>query len=93
MILSGQMLLNQGAVAAINAPLSNFFGGDSSNRGGIRVGVANLGDGVADVITGSGQGGGSQVSAYLGSTLTTGSITSDFDFNAFPGYSGGVFVG
>jgi hypothetical protein len=93
LIISGAILLSQGATAAESDPIANFFAGDTNNRGGIRVGVANLdGDQYADVVTGSGQGGGSQVTIYLGKNLLAGSATSDRDFDAFPGFMGGVFV-
>ncbi|HEY2911635.1 MAG TPA: FG-GAP repeat protein, partial [Gemmataceae bacterium] len=94
LVVSGQMLLNQGSIAAEESPLANFFGGSADNRGGIRVAVASLdGDDRADVLTGSGQGGGSQVTAYMGSNLTSGNPTAAESFDAFPGYLGGVFVG
>ncbi|HXD86175.1 MAG TPA: invasin domain 3-containing protein, partial [Urbifossiella sp.] len=94
LVVSGQMLLNQGSIAAEEAPIANFFGGSADNRGGIRVAVANLdGDARADVLTGSGRGGGSQVAAYMGSNLTSGNPTAAESFDAFPGYLGGVFVG
>ena len=94
LIVSGQDLLGKGSAAAIDAPIANFFAGDPSNRGGIRVGVKNLdGDQYADVVTGAGQGGGSGVSTYLGKNLSTNTATEDFSFDAFPGYSGGIFVG
>ncbi|MDB5311835.1 MAG: repeat protein, partial [Gemmataceae bacterium] len=92
--LSGRRLLAQGFGAAIGTPIANFFGGNPGNRGGIRVAVKNLdGDRYADVVTGSGAGGGSQVAAYPGMDLAAGSALESRSFDAFPGFSGGVFVG
>jgi hypothetical protein len=66
-------------------PLTDFFAGDVSSRGGVRVAVKDLtGDGRADLVTGSG---GSRVTAYAGGT------TELFGFDAFPRFGGGVFVG
>jgi hypothetical protein len=75
--------------------LANFFGGDANNRGGIRVNVKNLdGDDRADPIVGSGSGGGSRVTAYAGKDITpNGTPPALKDFDALPGFAGGVFVG
>jgi glucose/arabinose dehydrogenase len=75
--------------------LANFFGGDPNNRGGIRVAAKNLdGDAKADLVVGAGTGAGSTVTAYLGKAVSpTGTPPTDFSFDAFPGFSGGVFVG
>jgi hypothetical protein len=52
---------------------ADFFAGDVTGRGGIRVAVKNLdGDGFADLVVGSGTGAGSRVTAYPGSALTVG---------------------
>ncbi|HEY2910360.1 MAG TPA: SdrD B-like domain-containing protein, partial [Gemmataceae bacterium] len=65
MVLSGQVLLNQGIAAALAAPLHNFFGGNPANRNGIHVAVKDLnGDGLADIVTGDGNSG--QVTGYNG---------------------------
>ena len=94
LIVDGQTLINRGAGVAIDNPVANFFAGDPNNRGGVRVATKNLdGDSKADVVTGSGGGGGSRVTGYLGSNLAFGSSTGAFDFDAFPGFTGGVFVG
>jgi hypothetical protein len=74
--------------------IANFFAGDQGNRGGVRVAVKDLdGDAKADVVVGDGEGAGSRVTAYLGSVLTSGSVTADFAFDAFPGSTSGVYVG
>ncbi len=75
--------------------LANFFGGDVNRRGGIRVAVKNLdGDTKADLVVGSGSGAGSRVTGYLGKNISpVGTPTTQFDFDALSGFSGGVFVG
>ncbi|OWK37763.1 Ig-like domain repeat protein [Fimbriiglobus ruber] len=94
LILNGATLLSGGSVAAMADPISNFFAGDTQNRDGVRVAVANLdGDAYADVVTGAGTGGGSEVTTYLGKNLVGGNATPDLNFDAFPTFSGGVFVG
>jgi hypothetical protein len=92
-VFSAADLLSSGGVSL--TPLANFFGGDPNNRGGIRVAVKNLdGDRKADVVVGDGTGAGSAVTAYLGKTITaTATPPTDFAFDAFPGFGGGVFVG
>jgi hypothetical protein len=74
---------------------SDFFAGDTGNRGGVRVAVKDLdGDDRADVMVGAGSGAGSRVSAYHGLALSAGGApTEAFGFEAFAGFSGGVFVG
>jgi hypothetical protein len=76
-------------------PLANFFGGDPSNRGGIRVAVKDLdGDAKADLVVGSGTGAGSHFTAYLGKDITPSGTPPVFEqFDAYPGFTGGVFVG
>src|SRR5207248_278372 len=76
-------------------PLANFFGGDPNNRGGVRVAVKDLdGDARADLVVGSGSGAGSRVTTYLGKNIApAGAPPARADFDAFPGFSGGVFVG
>ena len=75
--------------------LANFFGGDESNRGGVWVAVKDLdGDTRADLVVGSGTGAGRRVTGYLGTTIgPAGMPPAQFDFDAFPGFAGGVFVG
>jgi len=74
--------------------LTNFFGGNTDNRSGIRVAAKNLdGDLSADLVVGDGAGNGSQVTGYLGKNFTGGSAASNFAMPVFPGFTGGVFVG
>jgi hypothetical protein len=94
LVISGQTLLSAGAAAAIRAPVANFFAGDVENRGGIRVAAKDLdGDPKADIVTGSGEGGGSRVSGYLGKDFTNGPAFDAMNFDAFADFTGGVFVG
>jgi uncharacterized repeat protein (TIGR01451 family) len=82
-------------IAGSPVQLANFFGGDVTNRGGIRIAVKNLdGDNRADLVVGAGTGAGSRVTGYLGKTVPAdGTPPEQFTFDAFPGFAGGVFVG
>ena len=52
------------------------------------------GDNNADLVDGAGMGAGSRVTAYLGKNITTnGTPVAELDFDAFAGFTGGVFVG
>ena len=51
------------------------------------------GDARADLVVGAGAGAGSRVTGYAGAALTGGSPPELFSLDAFPGFSGGVFVG
>ncbi|MDB5307932.1 MAG: repeat-associated core domain protein [Gemmataceae bacterium] len=94
LVISGRTLLSSGVGAAMSAPVANFFAGDVANRGGIRVAAKNLdGDKYADVVVGAGTGAGSRVTAYLGKDLAAGSAPADLAFDAFTGFTGGVYVG
>ncbi|HXD86139.1 MAG TPA: VCBS repeat-containing protein [Urbifossiella sp.] len=94
LVVSGATLLSQGAVAAVDTPLANFFAGDPNNRGGVRVAAKNLdGDVFADIVVGDGQGAGSRVTSYLSKNFSGGTAPQDFAFDAFPGLTSGVFVG
>jgi len=93
-VLSGRELLNGGIATALNAPIANFFAGNTANRGGVRVAVANLdGDNRADLLVGDGEGGGSRVTAFLGKDFVGGAVPDLYEFDAFAGFTGGVFVG
>ena len=74
--------------------LTNFFGGDAGNRGGIRVAVKDLdNDARADLVVGAGAGGGSRVTGYPGRNFAGGAAPELFGFDAFVAHTGGVFVG
>ncbi|OWK36578.1 Fibronectin type III domain protein [Fimbriiglobus ruber] len=78
------------------AGIADFFAGDPSSRGGIRVTVKNLdGDTKADLVVGDGTGAGSTVTSYTGAAIAASgsSPASGLSFDAFPGFTGGVFVG
>jgi hypothetical protein len=89
LVLDSSTLLSAGSAAALSTPLFNSFLGDPNNRGGVRVAAKNLdGDKFADILIGSGEGGGSTVEAFSGKDF---SVLESFDL--LPGYTGGVFVG
>ena len=76
-------------LAATGAVLHNFNAYDANFRRGVRVAAADVnGDGVADIITGPGPGGGPHVEVFDG--LTGQTIASFFAYD--PGFAGGVFV-
>jgi len=69
--------------------LHSFFEYPATFNGGVRVAAGDLnGDGLADIITGAGPGGGSHVKAFDGVNLAE--IRSFFAYGA--GFTGGVFV-
>jgi hypothetical protein len=73
-----------------NVPLASFFAYSSSFAGGVNVAAEDVnGDGIADIITGAGPGGGPHVKVFDGKTGNV--IRSFFAFD--PGFIGGVFVG
>src|SRR5207237_4967322 len=74
---------------ASGALAGSFFAYDSAFRGGVNVAAADVtGDGRADVITGTGVGGGPRVQVFDGAT---GAELSNF-FAYHPGVRGGVTV-
>ena len=92
--LSGGLLLADGVDSALATPVSNFFAGDPANRGGVRVAAKDLdGDANADVVVGDGAAAGSRVTAYAGKDFAGGGASPLAGFDAFPGFTGGVFVG
>ncbi len=94
LVLSGRALLTAGAGSALAAPVADFFAGDASNRGGVRVAVKNLdGDRFADVVVGDAAGSGSRLRAYRGADFAGGAAPAAFDLDLFPGTFGGVYVG
>jgi hypothetical protein len=100
-IQSGAELLanitaSKGSAAALQSKaffVNSVLGVNS--RQGIRVALKDVNaDNIADLIIGSAPGAGSRVVAYSGKNLS-GSNTGAalFDITAFPGFTGGVFVG
>jgi hypothetical protein len=74
--------------------LASFFPYDPGFRGGVLVAAGDFdGDGRADVITGTGVGGGPHVEVFDGAELVAGRATLLASFFAYdPGFRGGVFV-
>jgi streptogramin lyase len=96
-VLDGKTFTTGGVRAAASAPLANFFvAGDDTDRGGVRVAVVNAdGDGLADLVVGSGEGLASHVRVYPGKVFTSAAepIASQ-DLDPFgTTLPGGVFVG
>jgi cyclophilin family peptidyl-prolyl cis-trans isomerase len=73
--------------------IKDFFAGDINNRGGIRVAVKDLdNDSKGDLVVGAGPGG-SHVTGYSATQIALPTSATSFDFEAFPGFSGGLYVG
>jgi hypothetical protein len=74
----------------------SFYAYDPRFRGGVRVAVADVtGDGIPDIITAPGPGGGPDVRVFDGAHLLTANFHTDIvrEFMAYsPLFSGGVFV-
>jgi hypothetical protein len=71
------------------AELASFFAYDPTFLGGVCVGAGDLdGDGLADIITGAGAGGGPHVRAFSG--LDDHDMMNFFAYD--PGFTGGIFV-
>ncbi|VTR98200.1 beta strand repeat-containing protein [Tuwongella immobilis] len=98
-IFDGKQLLAAGKIGDVeelpeSAQLANFFAGDVNNRGGVRLTLKKLdADDKADLVVGAGEGAGSAVTGYLADQLLADQPLSEFSFEAFPGFVGGVFVG
>jgi CSLREA domain-containing protein len=95
-------LLQNNSEIANNALLGQFFAYDPLFLGGVRVAAADInGDGVIDVITGAGPGGGPHVKSVDGSKLSQLQNNSEIadtalinQFYAYaPTFKGGVSVG
>ncbi len=84
----------KGALSNQYVPVANFFAGNDSNRGGIRVAARDLNaDGSFEVMAGDGPGGEGRLRVYTGSDLIQGGTEPRLNVEAFPGVAGGVFVG
>lgn len=74
--------------------LADFFLGDPSRRGGIRVAAKDLdGDGRTDLIGGSGAGSGGTISGVSAQNLDRAGNLPQLELSPFPDYFGGFFVG
>ena len=92
-VFDGLLLASGGSVPNL-LPISNFFAGPETNRGGVPLGITDFnGDGIADLVTGTGVGEGSRVRVYPVNGLSAANPPLIADFDAFPGFTGGVFVG
>jgi hypothetical protein len=91
--VSGKEVVASGGTQLVQ--VANFFAGDVESRGGVRLTVKNFdGDNRADLVVGAGEGAGSAVTAYLGKNVpANGQPEELWEFEAFPGFSGGVYVG
>jgi uncharacterized delta-60 repeat protein len=80
---------------AVLVPLADFFAGESSLRGGVRVATRDAdGDGRAALVTGSGEEEPSRVRVYDSGTLLAGGTTPDQELDPFGAVlADGVFVG
>ncbi|WP_420841891.1 beta strand repeat-containing protein [Fimbriiglobus ruber] len=82
--------------AVSGASLADFFAGDVSNRGGVRVGVADLdASNQAGLVVGSGTGAGATVTTYTGKAIEANpeGPAEDFAIDSMPGFTGGIYVG
>ena len=75
---------------ASGGELRSFFAFDLGFTGGVRVATGDVDDdGIDDIITGAGPGGGGHIKVFSGAT--GGELRSFFAYG--PSYSGGVYVG
>jgi hypothetical protein len=90
-ILSGKDLTQSNGKQTV---LANFFAGNDSNRGGIRIASRFVtGDNLADLVTGDGDDSPSMVRVFAGSSLLASSYTPTVAFVPFGVIPGGVYVG
>ncbi len=103
-VFDGKALLAAGPFGSLDevgtAQQANFFAGDPSLRGGVRLALRDVNaDGNADLVTGSGEGEPSRVRVFLAGSGATPfasqSPSADQDLDPFAGavLPGGVFVG
>ena len=97
-VLSGDLVRQNKVAEAQAAPLANFFvAGNATDRGGVRVGAADLdGDTKFDLAVGSGEGSKANVRLYRAVNFTTAAEPTVFqDIQVFgnAALAGGVFVG
>lgn len=79
----------------VGADLMSFFARNESDRGGLRVAVADLdGDNLADIVTSSDSGSGHDRIGFLGISLSSGSVLPQLNLkDVFTDYSNAIFVG
>ena len=71
LVLDGKRLSAGDVGGAYSAPVANFFFGDGSSRGGVRVAAVDAdGDHRADLVVGSGTGQPGAVQVYLAKDVT-----------------------
>jgi hypothetical protein len=91
-VFDGHTLTTTGKAVA----LASFYAYSRFFNGGVRIAVGDTnGDGVPDLITAPGVGGGPDIRVFNGAALNTANSTSDImrEFYAFaPSFAGGVFV-
>ncbi len=96
-VAGGRTLIQQGATTALDAPLANFFAGDSATTGGVRVTASDVdGDGVSDLVAAAGQNTQSQVWVYGGRSIAGGGSPTQMAAGFVYGgasLSDGVYVG
>lgn len=99
-MLSGALVSANDVAGAQLAPIANFFvAGDSTDRGGVRVATGDIdGDGLADVVVGSGQDTAARVRVYLGKNFSATSTSEPSTFQDISVFGGavladGVYVG
>lgn len=86
---SGKALLAGQVITA-----ANFFAGNQDARGGVRVSSVDFdGNLELELAAGAGEGDGSTVRVYSAPSLLQAAPTPLAEFEAFPGFSGGVYVG
>jgi hypothetical protein len=81
--------------AVTGAEIFSFFAYAPTFAGGVRVASGDVnGDGVPDIITGAGPGGGPHVRVFDGAAAVAGSLVELLSFFAYhSSFTGGVFVG
>src|SRR5205814_3502406 len=96
LILDGRTLANKDIFGAYASPVANFFFGNGSDRGGVRVATVDAdGDGKADVAVGSGENLRTVVRVYFGRSINNqGEPVAFQDLDPYGTVlSTGVFVG
>ncbi len=80
--------------AATGQEVIGFFPYPAGFTGGARVAMGDVnGDGIPDLITGAGPGGGPHVQVFDGAALLKGQLINLYSFFAYAaGFTGGVFV-